>query len=86
MLALSELENILDFYKCPCKAVGVREGGGFIDYFLQPINGTTINKLQARVNDFCIATGQAVTIALENMTLIFRVKDAEQQKIYNFFD
>ena len=86
MIALSELENILDFYKCPCKAVGVREGGGFTDYFLQPINGTTINKLQSRVNDFCLATGQAVSIAFENMTLIFRVKDAEQQKVYNFFD
>lgn len=86
MIALSELENILDFYKCPCKAIGAREGGGFTDYFLQPINGTTINKLQARVNDFCLATGQAVSIAFENMTLIFRVKDAEQQKVYNFFD
>ena len=86
MIALSELENILDFYKCPCKAVGVREGGGFTDYFLQPINGTTLNKLNARVNDFMVATGQAVSIAFENMQIIFRVRDSEQQKIYNYFD
>lgn len=85
MLALSQLEEILDFYKCPCKAVGAREGGGFTDYFLQPMNGTTINKLQARVNDFCLATGQAVSIAFENMCLIFRVREASQ-KTYNYFD
>lgn len=84
MIALSELENILDFYKCPCKAIGAREGGGYIDYFLSPINGTTLNKLNARVNDFGVALGQAVQIALENMQIILRVKD--QQKIYNYFD
>ena len=84
MLALSQIEDVLQFYKCPCKATGAREGGGYIDYFLSPINGTTLNKLNARVNDLGVALGQAVQIALENMQIILRVKD--QQKIYNYFD
>jgi len=86
MIALSELENILQFYKCPCKALGVREGGGFTDYILSPINGTTINKLSARVNDFSIALGQAVSIAIENLQIIFRVKDSSGSQVYNYFD
>ena len=86
MIDNAQLEEILTFYKCPCNVTGTRTGGGFVDYFLQPINGTTINKLNARINDFTIAIGQAVSIAIENMTLIFRVKDGTQQQIYNYFD
>ena len=85
MIDSANIENVLDFYKCPCKIAGVREGGGFIDYFLQPMNGTTINKLQARVLDFTAAIGQAVTIALENMQIIFRIKDTDAIS-YNYFE
>ena len=85
MIDSANIENVLDFYKCPCKVAGVREGGGFIDYFLQPMNGTTINKLQARVNDFSGAIGQAVSIAFEQMTIIFRVSENERP-VYNFFN
>lgn len=80
------LEDVLQFYNCPCSVVGSRSGGGFCDFYLAPLKGTTINKLQARVNDFTLAIGQAVTIAFENMQLIFRIKDTEQRAIYNFFD
>lgn len=86
MINNAQLEDILQFYKCPCKVIDSRNGGGFIDYHLQPINGTTINKVSARVNDFTLALGQPVSIAFENMTLIFRVKDAEQNTVYNYFD
>ena len=86
MIEKTQLEDILNFYKCPCNVTGTRTGGGFCDYYLQPVNGTTINKLQARVNDFTVAIGQAVSIAIENMTLIFRVKDANNQPVYNFFE
>ena len=86
MIEKSLLEEVLQFYNCPCNVIDTRTGGGFVDYFLQPLKGTTINKLQARVNDFTVAIGEAVTIALENMCIIFRVKDSEQAQVYNYFD
>lgn len=86
MIEAGLLEDILQFYKCPCRVIDSRSAGGFEDYFLQPLNGTTINKLQARVNDFTLAIGKAVTIAFENMQLIFRVKDAGNQPVYNYFE
>ena len=84
MLENAQIEEILAFYKCPCKVIGNRDGGGFFDYYLQAANGTTINKLNARVNDFSVAIGQAVSIAVENMALIFRIKESQQN--YNFFE
>lgn len=86
MIDNRQLEEILSFYKCPCSVIDARQGGGFVDYFLNPINGTTINKLQARVNDFSVALGQAVSIAIENLQIIFRVKDSEQCQVYNYFN
>ena len=85
MIDSAQLEQVLQFYKCPCKVVTTRTGGGFIDYILQPVNGTTLNKIQSRVNDFSLALGQAVSIAFENMTLIFRVTDAGQKTKYDYF-
>jgi S-DNA-T family DNA segregation ATPase FtsK/SpoIIIE len=85
MLALSQLEEILDFYKCPCKAVGVREGGGFVDYILNLGKGATINKLQSRVNEISAALGQVVSIAFENLQIILRVKE-DSQNVYNYFE
>jgi len=86
MIENAQIEQILSFYKCPCNVITSRSGGGFWDYFLQPLGGTTINKLNARVNDFTIAIGKAVTIAIENMNLIFRIKDGEQATQYNYFE
>ena len=86
MLALSQIEDVLQFYKCPCKALGAREGGGYIDYILSPLNSTTINKLQSRVNDLSVALGQAVSINIENLQIILRTRDTEQNKIYDYFD
>lgn len=86
MIENRQIEDILQFYKTPCKVANVRQGGGYIDYYLNPVNGTTINKLAARVNDFTVAIGQSVSIALENMCIILRVKDSGQQQIYNYFD
>ena len=79
----AQIENILNFYKCPCSVIETRRGGGFIDYILNPANGTTLNKLNARVNDFSAALGQAVSIAFENFNIILRVKEA--QKSYDYF-
>ena len=86
MIDNKQIEDILEFYNCPCKVFNCRQGGGFIDYYLNPMKGTTINKVAARVNDFTLAIGQPVSIAFENMTLILRVKDAENNQIYNYFD
>lgn len=86
MIDNSFLEQILDFYKCPCRVIDSRSGGGFTDFFIRPQNGTTINKLQARINDFSVAVGKPVSIALENLQIIFRVKDADGQQVYNYFD
>ncbi len=83
MIENAQIENILNFYKCPCNVIESRQGGGFIDYFLQPLNGTTLNKLQSRVNDFSGAIGQAVSIAFENFNIILRIKEA--QKSYDYF-
>ena len=80
------LEDVLEFYHCPCKVIDTTEGGGYEDYILSPINGTTINKLSARVNDFTAAIGQNVSIAFENMRIIFRVKARGSQTVYNYFD
>lgn len=80
------LEDVLEFYHTPCKVIETSEGGGYEDYILSPINGTTINKLSARVNDFTAALGQNVSIAFENMRIIFRVKGSGSQKVYNYFD
>ena len=85
MMDNAQLEDILQFYKCPCKVINTRTGGGFIDYFLQPVNGTTINKLQARVNDFAVCLGRSVSVVCEEMRLIFRIKD-DSTPIYNYFE
>ena len=85
MFANSEIESVLQFYKCPCSVVGVREGGGFCDYVLNLGKGTTINKLQARVNEISAALGQVVSIAFENLQIILRVKE-DSQNTYNYFD
>ena len=86
MIDNTQLEQVLQFYNCPCKVITTRQGGGFCDYILSLGKGTTINKLQARVNELSAAIGQTVSIAFENLQVIFRIKDAEQQQIYNYFD
>lgn len=85
MFANSEIESVLQFYKCPCDVVGVREGGGFVDYILTLGKGATINKLQSRVNEISATLGQMVSIAFENLQIILRVKE-DSQNVYNYFD
>ena len=67
------LEEVLQFYNCPCEVIDTRTGGGYCDFILSPIAGTTLNKLNARTLDFSAAIGQPVSIAFENMQIIFRV-------------
>lgn len=85
MIEKSLLEEVLQFYNCPCSVIETRTGGGFCDYYLSLGKNTTINKLQSRVNEISAAIGEAVTIALENLCIILRIKDSEPH-IYNFFD
>lgn len=80
----SQIENILDFYKCPCDILGVRKAANFTDYLLQPVNGTTINRLQARVADFSLMIGSAVSIAIENSILLLRVAN-KTRVFYDYF-
>lgn len=86
MIDKSLLEEVLQFYNCPCRVLDSRSGGGYCDYILNPQNGTTINKIKSRVNDFSVAIGEPVQIAIENMQIIFRVKDSGEQQIYNYFN
>lgn len=80
-----ELINILDFYKCPCDIVFTRYGTGFIDYFLNPLNGTTIRKLKTRQEDFTLSIGQPAFIEVENNSLILRVRQDGKQA-FNYFE
>lgn len=86
MIDKSLLEEVLQFHNCPCSVVDVRTGGGFCDYVLSLGKGTTLNKLNSRVNELSAAIGQTVSIAMENLQIIFRVKDTEQTQVYNYFD
>ena len=86
MIDYKQLEEILDFYNCPCSVTDARQGGGFVDYFLNLGKGTTINKLNAKINELSVAIGQPVSIALENLRIILRVKDSATQQVYNYFN
>lgn len=77
--------DMLNFYKCPCELIQNRKAGQFTDYFLQPINGTTIKKLQARESDFSFALGCPVSVIMENYNIVLRIQNRERQ-YYNLFD
>lgn len=79
-----QISDILAFYGCPCNVLESRKAGAFTDYFLQPLQGVTINKLQARVADFSLLIGSAVTIAIENSCLLLRVANKERA-FYDYF-
>jgi len=78
----AQIQDVLAFYNCPCDVLDSRKAANFTDYFLLPLSGTTINKLQARVTDFSLLIGGAVSIALENGALLLRVANNER----NFYD
>lgn len=79
-----KIEDILMFYGCPCEVAGTRDLSMFTDFFLNPVNGTTIKKLQSRVADFSLVIGRAVSIAIEKGALLFRVAN-ENRSFYDFF-
>lgn len=79
-----QITDILSFYNCPCDVLNSRTVGSYTDYFLQPINGTTIKKLQARVADFSLMIGAAVSVAIENSSLLLRVAN-DKRVFYDFF-
>lgn len=85
MIEYSTIEDVLQFHKVPCNVITSRTGGGYCDYILNLGQGTTINKLQSRVNELSVAIGKPVSIALENLNVIFRIKSADAA-IYNYFD
>ena len=86
MIDRTLLEEVLQFHNVPCKVLDTRTAGGYCDYLLSLGKGTTINKLQSRVNEIGVSIGQAVTIAIENLQIILRVKDSEQSNVFNYFD
>lgn len=77
--------DMLNFYGCPCELVQSRQAGMFTDYFLNPTNGTTIKKLQARQVDFSFALGCPVSVILDNYNIILRIQNRERP-FYNLFD
>lgn len=85
MIEYATIESVLQFHKVPCQVITSRTGGGYCDYILNLGQGTTIKKLQSRVNELSVSIGQPVSIALENLNVIFRIKDAGHT-VYNYFD
>ena len=81
----TKIEDILYFYNCPCEVAGTRQNAVYTDFFLNPINGTTLKRLQSRVSDFSLLIGAAVAIVIENGALILRVQTGKAQT-YNFFE
>lgn len=79
-----QIQDILSFYNCPCDILESRKAANFTDFYLLPLSGTTINKLQARVADFSLMIGGAVSVAIENGALLLRVANNER-KYYDFF-
>ena len=79
-----QVSEILAFYNCPCEVCGSRDLAMFTDYFLNPINGTTLKKLQSRVADFSLLIGAAVSVVVDNGTLVLRVQTGKQ-KTFDFF-
>ena len=84
MIDNKQIQDILSFYNCPCDVLTCRALPMFNDYFLQPINGTTLNKLQARVADFSLLIGAQCQIIIDNGALVLRVQTGSQ-KTYDFF-
>lgn len=79
-----KIDDILLFYGCPCEVAGTRDLSMFTDFFLNPVNGTTIKKLQSRVADFALLIGKACQIVVDNGALILRVQTGKQPTL-DFF-
>lgn len=79
-----QVSEILSFYNCPCEVLECRALPMFNDYYLNPVNGTTLKKLQSRVSDFSLLIGGAVSIVIEGGALVLRVQTGTP-KTYDFF-
>ena len=84
MITNQQILDTLYFYHCPCDIFQTINGENFKDYYLIPLNGTTIKKLQARVADFSLTFGQPVTIETAHNALVLRIQN-EKRKFYDFF-
>lgn len=85
MITNQQILDTLDFYNCPCDLIQNRQAGMFTDYFLNPTNGTTIKKLQARQIDFSFALGCPVSVILDNYNIILRIQN-NARPFYDLFD
>ena len=79
-----QIEEMLSFYNCPCEVSAVRSLSLFTDYILNPVNGTTIKKLQARVADFSLLIGRAVSVVVDAGTLVLRIETGKQPTLDYF--
>ena len=79
-----QIQDILSFYNCPCEVLTVQNLPMFTDFYLNPINGTTLKKLQSRVDDFALLIGAAVQVVVNNGALVLRVQTGKQAT-YDFF-
>lgn len=80
-----QILDTLAFYNCPCELIQSRQAGMFTDYFINPLNGTTIKKLQNRQQDFSFALGCSVSVIVENYNIILRIQNNERP-FYDLFD
>lgn len=84
MIDQKQVIDTLSFYNCPCNVSRMIAAGRFTDFYLMPLNGTTINKLKARVNDFCFAFGCPVSVELDSYNIVLRIAN-NQRIFYDFF-
>ena len=57
------LQDALNMFKLPYKIVSTNTAAGFTTYILSPTAaGATINRLQTRINDLRVATGEKLEL------------------------
>lgn len=79
------VQDALNMYKLPYIIVNTTTAGGFTTYTLSPTAaGATLNRLQTRINDLRIATGQPLEVIQNKSGLCLRSKT--QATIYKYFD
>lgn len=79
------VQEALNMFKLPYKIVSTNTAAGFTTYILSPTAaGATINRLQTRINDLRVATGEKLELIQDDNGLCLRSRTA--QTIYKYFD
>lgn len=80
------IQDALKLYNIPYIVDAIQDGGGFMQYHLVPSGvGATLEKLQRRLNDLQIATGNKYDIVIENATDLY-LRSQTKQAFYDWYD